>query len=227
MSSDQAESSTAQSRKAAFHLATFVFDSGSLPLESYIKLIEHDGVIHKLVQRLMEKHPNNDSVSLPTRPLRRRNPKLTNSQLRLGILITPAPGIACIKNRHHTLDYQTPSAFLTSLPKLAPRFSKEGSGYRSNIRWPAFDAEEPIDDDKKNISYLLSGIVGGIEVGELFQKTSDGSFLIYLHISLRHSHRHLPGLISRLLQAGSYLTLCTNNWRFRQKRCRDRNRPVI
>jgi hypothetical protein len=37
----QAESSTAQSRKAAFHLATFVFDSGSLPLESYIKLIEH------------------------------------------------------------------------------------------------------------------------------------------------------------------------------------------
>jgi hypothetical protein len=62
-----------------------------------IKLIEHDGVIHKLVQRLMEKHPNNDSVSLPTRPLRRRNPKLTNSQLRLGFLMQAIPGAGVMR----------------------------------------------------------------------------------------------------------------------------------
>jgi len=61
-SQSEASSSTSAARKA-FHLATFVFDSGALSREAYIKLIEHDGVVHKLVQRLVEKHPGDDCVS--------------------------------------------------------------------------------------------------------------------------------------------------------------------
>ena len=67
-SQPQASSSTATLRKTC-HLATFVFDSGALSREAYIKLIEHDGVVHKLVQRLVEKHPGEDTVSSRIIPL--------------------------------------------------------------------------------------------------------------------------------------------------------------
>jgi hypothetical protein len=44
------------------NIATFVLDA-ALPRESFDKLAQQDGVIPKLVQRLMEKHGAGDTVS--------------------------------------------------------------------------------------------------------------------------------------------------------------------
>jgi len=63
-SQPEASSSTSALRKTP-HLATFVFDSGALSREAYTKLIEHDGVVHRLVQRLAEKHPGEENVGDP------------------------------------------------------------------------------------------------------------------------------------------------------------------
>lgn len=44
------------------NIATFVLDA-ALPRESFDKLAQQDGVVPKLVQRLMEKHGAGDTVS--------------------------------------------------------------------------------------------------------------------------------------------------------------------
>jgi hypothetical protein len=71
MTDNQPEASTsaASSPRRSHNLGTFVFDS-SLTREAYTKLIEPNGAIHKLVQRLMEKHGGEDKVSEPSRPSR-------------------------------------------------------------------------------------------------------------------------------------------------------------
>lgn len=45
------------------NIATFVFDS-SLPREAFLKLVQtNEGLVPKLVRRLMEKHGSGDGVS--------------------------------------------------------------------------------------------------------------------------------------------------------------------
>ena len=43
------------------HLSTLVFDA-NLTREEYVKLVEADGVAHKIVQRLMERHGGDAKV---------------------------------------------------------------------------------------------------------------------------------------------------------------------
>lgn len=62
MDSHQAEASSSTAPPPTVHQATFVFDSG-LSRERYTELIETNGVVHKLVQRLMEKSGGEASVS--------------------------------------------------------------------------------------------------------------------------------------------------------------------
>ncbi len=64
MSIDPPEASSSTSSVPSPHLATFVLDS-ELPRERYVKLIATDGVIDKLVQRLMEKHGGENDVHIP------------------------------------------------------------------------------------------------------------------------------------------------------------------
>ncbi len=66
---DQPDASSSTNSPSPPHLATFVVDP-NLPRERYVKLIEAEGVIHKLVQRLMEKHGGENNVSkAPSFPL--------------------------------------------------------------------------------------------------------------------------------------------------------------
>jgi hypothetical protein len=51
----EASSSTSQPDPTMLRQATFVIDS-TLSRDRYGKLVESDGVVHKLVQRLLEKH---------------------------------------------------------------------------------------------------------------------------------------------------------------------------
>lgn len=60
-SQPQPEASTSYHIPKATNIATFVLDS-SLPRESFTKLVQVDGLIPRLVQRLMEKHGAGDNV---------------------------------------------------------------------------------------------------------------------------------------------------------------------
>ena len=71
------------------HLATFLFDAG-LPRERYVKLIEAHGVIHKLVQRLMDKHGGESDVSRPDGLL---------SGARLVLIGSAPPGLPPYRHR--------------------------------------------------------------------------------------------------------------------------------
>ena len=62
MDMEQPDASSSTSSRPDPHLATFVFDP-ALARDDYVKLIEPEGVIHKLVQRLMEKHGGEKQVS--------------------------------------------------------------------------------------------------------------------------------------------------------------------
>ncbi len=64
MSAANVGPSTPKRTRKTHHLASFIFDSATLPREAFTRLIEQNGVIHKLVQRLMEMHPNDDAVGL-------------------------------------------------------------------------------------------------------------------------------------------------------------------
>jgi hypothetical protein len=55
MNSEQAEASSSTSLPAVHHQVTFAIDS-SLTRERYETLVETEGVMHKIVQRLLEKH---------------------------------------------------------------------------------------------------------------------------------------------------------------------------
>lgn len=58
------EASSSTAPPPVVHQATFVFDSG-LSRERYTELIEHNGIVHKLVQRLMQKSGNNEQSVRP------------------------------------------------------------------------------------------------------------------------------------------------------------------
>jgi hypothetical protein len=58
----EASSSTMTGATSNHHMATFVFDAG-LRREAFLRVIEAQGQIHRLVQRLMEKHGGEDKVS--------------------------------------------------------------------------------------------------------------------------------------------------------------------
>lgn len=53
------EASSSTAPPPVVHQATFVFDSG-LSRERYTKLLEQNGIVHKIVQRLMQKSGNNE-----------------------------------------------------------------------------------------------------------------------------------------------------------------------
>lgn len=63
----QPEASSSTAPPPPLHQATFVFDSG-LTRERYSELIESNGVVHRLVLRLMEKCGGETSVSSPALP---------------------------------------------------------------------------------------------------------------------------------------------------------------
>jgi hypothetical protein len=65
MSIDQPEASTSTSTPPLKHHVSLVIDS-ALAREQYLRLVEANGVVHSLVQRLMEKHGGDKHVSLPT-----------------------------------------------------------------------------------------------------------------------------------------------------------------
>jgi hypothetical protein len=68
MSIDQPEASTSTSTPPLKHHVSLVIDS-ALAREQYLRLVEANGVVHSLVQRLMEKHGGDKHVGLPLRQL--------------------------------------------------------------------------------------------------------------------------------------------------------------
>jgi len=63
MNSHQPEASTSTQMPVTKHYCSLVIDPG-LPREQYLKLIEAEGVVHSLVQRLLEKHGGDKHVRL-------------------------------------------------------------------------------------------------------------------------------------------------------------------
>ncbi|WWC96215.1 hypothetical protein V866_003082 [Kwoniella sp. B9012] len=149
----QPEASSSTPSIVPKHQATFVFDS-SLPRSRYKKLTVADGVVHKLVQRLMEKHGG-------------------ETNLRLCLLIT-ASASDNRQSRVFRKEYTGPLAFLTSLPSFVDYFPKSGRQPFKTPRWPSFsdgtseesgNLEGIRDKKRKRIDEitLLNGIVGGVE----------------------------------------------------------------
>jgi hypothetical protein len=62
MNGNQPEASTSTSIPPSKHYVSLVIDS-ELPREQYSRLIETEGVVHSLVQRLLEKHGGDKHVS--------------------------------------------------------------------------------------------------------------------------------------------------------------------
>ncbi|KAK8858669.1 hypothetical protein IAR55_002898 [Kwoniella newhampshirensis] len=191
------------------HLATFVFDS-RLPRARYAKLIEAEGVVHKLVQRLMEKHGG-------------------ENHLRVCLLITAAPiGDSHVKSvpssssaKVFRQEYGRPSAFLTSLPKLVEQFPRPGSRIIKR-QWPGFTNETLSETDdlvrerkRKRGSELrfLNGLIGGLELldrpatdirhstSQTFVSLTPSSATPMLDslCTLAHSDRHSPSSFQRYL----------------------------
>ncbi|WVN85133.1 uncharacterized protein L203_100275 [Cryptococcus depauperatus CBS 7841] len=134
------------------HAATFVFDS-ALPVLQYAKLVEAEGVIHKLVQRLIEKHGKDAS-------------------LRLSLLVTNSERHRSARKVYRA-EYLSPTIFLASLPKLTRMFL---SKRQLPPKWPAFgqkdmSGERIKDRKRKRIDQvnLLDGVVKGLELLEQTQ----------------------------------------------------------
>jgi hypothetical protein len=70
MNNHQPEASTSTSPPPSKHYCSLVIDPG-LPREQYLKLIEAEGVVHSLVQRLLEKHGGDKNVCLQLKYKRR------------------------------------------------------------------------------------------------------------------------------------------------------------
>ncbi len=172
---DQPDASSSTNSPSPPHLATFVVDP-NLPRERYVKLIEAEGVIHKLVQRLMEKHGGENNVSKAIIPfISRINNAPSKQQLRLALLITSTGSHTRTSFRQ---DFTRPTSFLVSLPKLAMRFVLGRSASRPGKAWPAFSDITNVADESrvKGINVrrrkheveaeqgLLDGVVGGLEV---------------------------------------------------------------
>ncbi|TYJ58559.1 hypothetical protein B9479_000769 [Cryptococcus floricola] len=132
------------------HLASFVFDS-ALPLPQYSKLIQPQGPIHKLIQRLIEKHGGEEHLSV-------------------SMLVTPGDQVKTGSKRPGKVyreEFRSPSAFLTSLPKLGALFATKAS---RSLQWPSFGQKPKADSlrEKKRKrleeSALLNAVVGGLEL---------------------------------------------------------------
>ncbi|WRT67890.1 uncharacterized protein IL334_004864 [Kwoniella shivajii] len=152
---NEASSSTSiPSSPPSKHIATFVFDS-SLPRSKFKRLIVADGAVHKLVQRLMEKHGG-------------------ETNLRLCLLIT-ASSDQTSDGKADTFrkEYPGPLAFLTSLPTLIEYFPRSGREPLER-KWPSFSdqsgeegKQELIKDRKRKRRIegaLLDGIAGGVQL---------------------------------------------------------------
>jgi hypothetical protein len=60
----EASTSTSSPPSPSKHYVSLVIDS-SLPRDQYSKLIEAEGVVHSLIQRLLEKHGGDKHVRVP------------------------------------------------------------------------------------------------------------------------------------------------------------------
>ncbi|OCF37249.1 hypothetical protein I316_01157 [Kwoniella heveanensis BCC8398] len=151
----EASSSTAPNHVSKpKHIATFVFDS-SLPQKRYKKLIQAEGVVHKLVQRLVEKHGGENNI-------------------RLCLLITASASSGRSRSSPTTKtvlkqEYTRLSMFLTSLPKMVNHFTKEGR--ESSHSWPGFSVTDRTASlvksrkrSRRNETGLLDGVSGGLEL---------------------------------------------------------------
>nr|XP_019045511.1 hypothetical protein I302_05901 [Kwoniella bestiolae CBS 10118]OCF24441.1 hypothetical protein I302_05901 [Kwoniella bestiolae CBS 10118] len=136
------------------HIATFVFDS-SLPRSRFKRLTVADGVVHKLVQRLMEKHGG-------------------ETNLRLCLLITASSSSNEKRTKVYRREYSGPLAFLTSLPNLVEHFPKSGRQSSIQKKWPSFSGQNSEEGGKSELIVskkrktrdeitLLDGVVGGVE----------------------------------------------------------------
>ena len=97
--------------------------------------------------------------------------------MRIGLVVTASDTVICSRRRHYRQDLISATSFLTSLPGLVGKFSSQGSGQRSRIKWPAIDTGLEIDVQDAPASSLLNGLISGFEVSR--------SVLIVLLFELR------------------------------------------
>ncbi|RXK36800.1 hypothetical protein M231_05961 [Tremella mesenterica] len=141
------------------HLATFVFES-ALPKDDYLKLIEPGGLVHRLVQRLMEKYGGEKQVRIALFIAPSEPPDI------IGAFATP---VTPIKK-----DFASPSAFLGSLPRLSNHFATGMADKLAEDSWNMFIDESQLDLDslsgpnhahsKRSEACLIAGVVGGLEL---------------------------------------------------------------
>ncbi|WWC88491.1 uncharacterized protein L201_003402 [Kwoniella dendrophila CBS 6074] len=167
--SDQPEASSSTSTNPTIslkHLASFVFDS-SLPRAKFKKLIVPDGVVHKLVQRLMEKHGG-------------------DTNLRLLLLITASAETIKTSNIY-TKEYSGPLAFLTSLPTLTDYFPKSGRETHIERSWPNFSEQAIHEEESKAESAKNKKRKRRTEARLIDGLTSGVEYLSKPHIDIGHS----------------------------------------
>lgn len=182
MSRDQPEASTSTAspnHPPPRNLVSLVVDS-TLSRDQYLKLIETNGVVHSLIQRLMEKHGGETHVrptpSCVTRP-QSQSPRLADShQLLFNSRVIP------IKAKNEPINpniraanaqgLRRFSAFLPTLPSLASCLT---AATENEIPWPSFtgDSAEPSNrislesakiKQRERETCLLNGVVEGLEV---------------------------------------------------------------
>ncbi|OWZ78255.1 hypothetical protein C366_02895 [Cryptococcus neoformans Tu401-1] len=134
---------------------TFVFDS-ALPPQQYTKLVQPDGIIYKLIQRLEEKHGGDDYIHV-------------------SVLITPPTSSNRSTKKRlgkaFRSEYNSASTFLASLPKLSMLFPPRSL---TPHHWPQFSPRTlPSETQAKGLKRkrseddgILDGVVGGLELLE-------------------------------------------------------------
>jgi len=137
-----------------------------------LKLIEAEGVVHSLVQRLLEKHGGDKNVRLH---LQNQHGRRADAKLLFDAqVISNIEGYGLSTNRPANTGFRQSSAFLASLPSLSRSLVAGGDG---SIIWPGFSdtttrSQMPWETSKfthrRRETCLLNGIVEGVEVSPPF-----------------------------------------------------------
>jgi hypothetical protein len=174
MNNHQPEASTSTSTPPSKHYCSLVIDPG-LPREQYLKLIEAEGVVHSLVQRLLEKHGGDKNVRLHFSYCSERS--ADQKLLFDAQVISKIEGYGLSTTRPPNTGFRQSSAFLASLPSLSRFLVTSGDG---SITWPGFSDtntrnQMPWETSKfthrRRETCLLNGIVEGVEESCHFHTT--------------------------------------------------------
>ena len=167
MNNHQPEASTSTSIPPSKHYCSLVIDPG-LPREQYLKLIEAEGVVHSLVQRLLEKHGGDKNARLHLSYCGKRS--ADEKLLFDAQVISNIKGYGSSTTRPANTGFRQSSAFLASLPSLSRSLITGGDG---SITWPGFrdttmrnqmPSETSKFTHRRRETCLLNGIVEGVEV---------------------------------------------------------------